>query len=1110
MEKNIKSITTVSVDFEFDSSSWEKYEEVGYDVTHHYKEEDRVEEFTWTLSFEECLQFLSGIEDSYVLVKSLDKFKTAIWHSDADKDQIDKQLEKLADFRKEKIVGFADLQGDRHIKGVSFKDCFEYDDYNYPYGYSVTFTDGSTLEKKNVSLSECILVMKQASKDILYKIPSIKEDLENTIFKVYDHDINTRYRWRRDDLGEVEGAYSALPVFPYSYEMGFYKNKYVICKSAITGEVLWEKADQCAKGLIEIAQKDPDNYNHCVLALKDAVDNIYEEPYRTYSLSSIEKAKATVASLKEEAKVNTVARPVFTDDDIDVDTLDDTYTYTYDEEHPGFYGDVYYRFGFPKSPRHNLRIGLGYCNEPKKTTDFKDFEPLFDKILEVSGGDNKLVVKLCQPDDFGFFTGRSYSDTCNRMEMIYLRAKYAKTRMECKNLSVEIHPFCEPVIKYNGEKLGYSDLFFSIPFGERHTCFLQVIKELRKLSPDSIVYWFPRFEALYKESITEGFSNLDRELLKLSVDEVKSFHDASTWTDNWVSYTNINLVGSLELNGEKITSESLYALYKSVDRDKFWGIYNSISLLSKYIDKNVFAQFPKMIVEPLTWAPEGVIKIEKPEFTGYLEKVTSKGSFMYRLVNCDPVSSAEVTLESVLNLFSEETIEAASEFTLKSGWDGILVRDRDWSTGINPEVFGTLTKWSSGSDSNSKMFFLPYVIIQYRGWKYLLSRGWDESNKIRINKKETAYLDSYGVLRVLRNKQMEATMKSRINQWIHKAEPEKGYSTDPYMSVMDSQTWKNVKSLLNESLFTCITDRFNYAKIWYNIVKEVCDGRDLYWDIREFDDKYDSWYKSCTSFDFSDRTICYKRVVDGKIIEETRKIKISPADRVRDLVDLGRTREDALGVVMPLWHRYKFEFQVSMEFTGEIDFGRKTINVREKPVKVNIPKFIEVPASYFYGNNLDCAFASGSLYYLCSSLLGFSSFTKLSEFYSKVKMHVTADGAQTEVTDYATSASGYFRLEVTQEKIHRFLINHGIWHLGNSHVAEAKTVYKTDGEHTWAEKDVRITNPRSVEVTHLVDFDNGWGSDDKLRFWDRAFTMCDHPVVLSFPSREVMRIDVSK
>jgi hypothetical protein len=1097
-----KKITSISIDLEFDTPSWEKYEKVDYIVTHHYKEADEgeVKKFTWTLNFDDCLQLLDSIEDSYVLVKSLDKFKSAIWYSDADKDLIDKQLEKLANFRKEKIVGFADLQGDRHIQEVSFKDCFEYDDYNYPYGYSVIFTDGSVLEKKNVSLRECILVMKQSSKDIPHKLHTIKEELENIIFKVYNHDVNTRYRWRREDLGEVEGAYSALPVFPYSYEMGFYRNKYVICKSAITGEVLWEKADQCANGLIEIAQKDPDNYTHCVQALKDAVDKIYEEPYRTYSLESIEKAEATVASLKEKSEAEKAARPVFTEEDIDIATLDDTYTY--DVEHPGFYGDVYYHFGFPKEARHNLRIGY----ESKKTTDFKDFEPLFDKILGVSGGDNKLVVKLCQPDDFGFFTGGSYSDTCNRMEMIYLRAKYAKTRMECKNLSVEINPFCKPVIEYNGEKIGYSDLFFYIPLEERHTCFLQVIKELRKLSPDSIVYWFPRFEALYKESIAEGFANLDRELLKFSVDEVKSFTEASTWSENWVSYTNIDIVGSLELNGEKITSKALYDLYKSIDRDKFWGIYNSISLLSKCVDKKVFAEFPKMIVEPLTWAPEGVIKIEKPEFTGYLENVTSKGSFKYRLVNCDPVSSAEVTLEFVLNLFSEEVIEAASEFTLKSGWDGILVRDRDWSTGINPEVFGTLTKWSTGSGSNSKMFFLPYVIIQYRGWKYLQSRGWNESDEVRIHKKETAYLDSYGVLRVLRNKQMEATMESQINKWIRDSKPDKSYSSDPYMSVMDSQTWKNVKGLLNENLFTCIADRFNYAKIWYNIVKEVCDGRDLYWDLTEFKKKYEAWYESCTSFDFSNRTICYKRVMDGKIIEDTRTIKISPADRVRDLIDLGRTREDALGVVMPLWHRYKFEFQVSMEFTEEIDFEGKMINVRKKPVKVNIPKFIEVPASYFYGGNLDCAFADGSMFYLCSSLLKLTSYTKLSEFYEMVKQHVNADGKPTEVTDYSTAESGYFRLEVNQEKIHRFLINHSIWHLNNSHVAEAKTVYKTDGEHTWAEKDVRITNPRSVEVTHLVDFDKGWGSDDKLRFWDRAFTMCDHPVVLSFPSREVMRI----
>lgn len=256
--------------------------------------------------------------------------------------------------------------------------------------------------------------------------------------------------------------------------------------------------------------------------------------------------------------------------------------------------------------------------------------------------------------------------------------------------------------------------------------------------------------------------------------------------------------------------------------------------------------------------------------------------------------------------------------------------------------------------------------------------------------------------------------------------------------------------------------------------------------------------------------ICYKRVVNGKIIEETKTIKISPADRVRDFIELGRTRKDALGVVMPLWHRYKFEFQVSREFNGEIDFEGKMINVREKPVKVNIPKFIEVPAGYFYGRNLDCAFASGSLYYLCSSLLKLTSHTKLSEFYELVKQHVTAEGKPTAVTDFTSAQDGYFRLEVDQEKIHRFLINHSIWHLNNSHVAEARTVYKTDGEHTWSEKDVRITNPRSIEVTHLVDFDNGWGSDDKLRFWDRAFTMCDHPVVLSFPSREVMRIDEAK
>lgn len=1154
MENVIKSIS-FSVDSLFDGKTVVMSPT---NVLYEIKYTDEWGDHTEDVTLDVCLEYLEGVEDKYTRRKGMDSLKSAIGRvhdpelfipmPNIDREVIalkEKALETLAKFRKEHFASIEELLKGRSVKKVTFTDCFQWEDYNYPYGCTVTFTDGSTLSEDHITIYECCNAIRILGKFAPHFVKKAANNLENVIYSVYSHDsCNTKFRYRHEDLEEVEAVEGEIGPFPYVYEEGHNQNSFVVCKN-LDGEIMWRGSRDCASGLVDIYRMDRKHYNGALELLKDTIENggIYRDHFLTSALGDVEKAEKDVAEIKAALDAYSKSRPDYKGLSADITSEGELFInvnyVNVKKENSKVYGYMYYgdSLGFSPDPKEYHHFSemdhLQLASDQLVANSCYEYEPFFDRLVEIAGKDKvrKNLNHLLEVY-FGKSEWPEYLKLLDYIELKYISAKLdgvtpsSRISVLKKKSPVEFSDFA---FTLDGKEIGYEKIFVTLPKNERKSAWMTIVEYFRTIPPHIAMLWYERFVHLYHWSFEDRFERISN-FLSFEVDVYNTFENYENKHSNgcWKHYFVDGLKGTIKFSetlnkkatakyeywdGSEITAWNLQFLYRHVlTHEEFWSLYESIQRLREYVGKEEFANLPFVFSDPLEWAPAGSYKVRTPEFTGYVEPL---GNDEFNIVNCDPcLEVSDFSISIILDAIPKEILEAAENRILKTGWSGTIKYYEDsYNWRARREDSGAIHKsflpYRSNMKGDSMKIFLPSLLINYKGWK-ILQGNKDDIREITVTKKDTAGLNCLGIYGVMRKLHKKALIQQEIDRALREVNPEY-HGTDTYESLLDKNTWGRITKWLEG--ISDLNIRKNFTLTFKKICKEVINY-DL-WSVDVMKMRCDSYlyrdelpWKGIYNCDFRDRTITYKQVVNGKIEEVKKVVKITPADRVRDIVAVtGISREDTIKRVVELWHRYKFTWQTELEFPETCKVDGREISVRKNPVKVSIPRWIEVPARSFYGNNLDCSFASGSLYYLCSSLLKLTSYTKLSEFYEMVKQHVTACGTPTAVTDYTTASSGYFRLEVNQEKIHRFLINHGIWHLNNSHVAEAKTIYKTDGEHTWAEKDVRITNPRSVEVINLVDFDEGWGSDDKLRFWDRAFTMCDHPVVLSFPSREVMRID---
>ena len=498
---------------------------------------------------------------------------------------------------------------------------------------------------------------------------------------------------------------------------------------------------------------------------------------------------------------------------------------------------------------------------------------------------------------------------------------------------------------------------------------------------------------------------------------------------------------------------------------------------------------------PLNWAvPAGSFRIDTKDFKGYLEPITNSkaGYFRYRLRNCDPIFGSEkVDIKLIIDALPMEELLKASDFKFNSGWSG-TVGEHYWEKINSREINKWLTPFDVNGKTDSITFFLPDLLMKYRGWQILTkSKYKDEVSMVKLTKEETKGISAFSLKKLLNKKAKEIWMSSKINHMFRSVEPE-DYRSDSYLKHIDYAVFNNIEHSISE--IKSLTKRFNFTKTIQNLMKNVIDGSDLSNETNEVMKNYyqyigevDKWWycKKQPSCDFSKRTIKYKDIVNGEIVEVEKVIFISPADRVRDIVDykinhyhrnsLESIKREARKFVLNLWHEYKFSWEVKKEFSETVKINGKEIPVRKKPVKVSVPRYIEIPKEIVEGDP-EVAFASGSLFYILSSLLKLSSYTKTKELKERVVEEV----------------DGFVRFRVDEGWMHKFLINRGAWILHNSNFADEE----------------KIIHPRSSEVCCTLDDNKGWMDGDKLRFWWRAFSpaFVEKPVTLSFPSQDVMRI----
>jgi len=141
-----------------------------------------------------------------------------------------------------------------------------------------------------------------------HKVWKTKEQFEEALSDQYRAGGYHRHSDYSDDLREISSA--AVEVskkFPYLFKEYYNHNSGHSFVKGYTWNTeeedytseMWAGSKSCAEGLIWIYQNDPDNYIYSVEALREAIEDIYEEPYLTAALSDVDKAEKKGRKNKE-------------------------------------------------------------------------------------------------------------------------------------------------------------------------------------------------------------------------------------------------------------------------------------------------------------------------------------------------------------------------------------------------------------------------------------------------------------------------------------------------------------------------------------------------------------------------------------------------------------------------------------------------------------------------------------------------------------------------------------------------------------------------------------------------------------------------------------------